>query len=196
MKSQNFPIILKRDGPNCFYCSGVFVGKIKAKLTKQEDLIREWDHLNDDETDNRVENLCFAHRKCNRAKQNDFDMKMRALEKLNENERLAEIPEVHSNTDKDTTAELDTNGVFIKIARDYLDELLNSHNGHPPIDDKLPLKTTCDILAAKGIKKTGHGSPITFRRIVDVLCSGEFEFEKFKEDGVFWIRLRYDEMMD
>ncbi len=196
MKNQKFGRIIHRDGDKCFFCPIPFVNRIKAKLTNQEDYIREWDHLNNDETDNREENLVHAHRKCNRNKKFNAEMQVKATEKLKENERLAEIPQAHSKTDKETTAETDTNAVFINIAKSYLEEMLLSHSGRPSIEDNLNLKETADILAGKGIKKCGHGSPITFRRIIDVMCSGEFSFEKYKEDGVWYIRLRYDEEME
>ena len=79
-KVKYISVIKKRDGDICFYCLRLFVPEVQRWT-------REFDHLNNDETDNRVENLVFAHRECNNKKKNYIDWQLLAQTKLQENEK-------------------------------------------------------------------------------------------------------------
>jgi len=77
-KDKKIPIIINRDGNVCIYDLEPFIEAIPG-------MRRTIDHLNDNEKDNKIENLALCHFACNQKKKNDFDMKLIALKKLNEN---------------------------------------------------------------------------------------------------------------
>jgi hypothetical protein len=52
---------------------------------------REFEHLNNDDTDHRVENLVFAHRECNNKKKKDIDWQLLAQKKLKDNEKNGHV---------------------------------------------------------------------------------------------------------
>ena len=89
-KMEWTPIVMERDylgleyeECTCFYCKQLFHADSKT-------LCREWEHLNDNDTDNRPENMVWAHAICNEEKKNNFDWKQLALDKLKENCRWAD----------------------------------------------------------------------------------------------------------
>lgn len=191
LKTKYLPIILERDGNNCFYCGGSFPNKFQE--TFQPGKTREFDHLNNNEEDNRLENLCLAHRVCNQHKINNQSWINKARKKLRENERLAQIPEAHADTDKETPTETDTNAIFAEIVRKELSDRLLPHGDNPPVETEILYKEFLDLCAAKGYKKTGHASQNTFRRIVDMFVTSEFPYMKVKNsDKKFIIILRKD----
>lgn len=186
-----YPLILKRDGNCCFYCKKEF-SKNKILLTLNPKQKRIWEHLNNKETDSRLENLVFAHEGCNEKKKTDFDMQLLADAKLADNEKDAEFTASHHNSTKATSAEMDSNSAGLNMTYDYLDEQLQSHNGNPPIETKLRIKDVCDLLAGRLFKLLGHGSQETIRRHIDILTTEDWEFFKFKEGEKWWVGLSYE----
>ena len=78
-KHKMFKYIVDRDGYLCFYC--------KKKFKSVRDPIYE--HLNNDETDDREDNLVLAHQSCNILKSTQKDKKYfnMAELKLEDNEK-------------------------------------------------------------------------------------------------------------
>lgn len=159
---------------------------------------REFDHLNNDETDNRPENLVLAHRECNNRKKTKLEWQLRAMDKLKENERSGALGEgerknlMYAGSGEGTNQEIDLNQAFNEIVYEYLGEMLFPHNGRPPMNNGINYTETLNALTSRCRKKTGHGAQTTLRRIVDSYCSTEDDFEKFISGGRKLIRVRKD----
>ena len=191
-KIHSFPLIIKRDGNICIYCEKGFT-KNRIVLTLNPSQKRVWEHLNNDEYDNRLENLAFAHEGCNYKKKTDPDMQIKAMEKLKKNEQDAELTESHLDTLKETTAEMDSNAEGLKMTLNYLREQLEPRGNNPPYESELRVKEVCDLLAGRMFKMIGHGSQESIRRHIDILTTSDWEFQKYKDEGRWYISLRFDE---
>ncbi len=196
IKRKFDPLIDDRDGKDCFYCEKPFPTKKLGILSFPIDknLSKEYDHLNNDKTDNRLENLVHAHRLCNNQKRHSNKMIMKAKAKLRDNERSAEIPVSHANTDKETATETDSNAIFCEIALKALADNLQSNDKISAKTDELMFKEFLDLISGKAYKITGHASQNTMRRIVDMFCTSEYPYVKDKNQAKrFIIRLRKED---
>src|SRR3972149_2037335 len=99
----------QRDGDVCLYC--------KKPLGPK----RVLEHLNDDRSDNRLENFCLAHQSCNIAKSFNADYQIISKEKLKENESALFIP-VEVNTDDEASTEIKINQRSSEILEQYVAE--------------------------------------------------------------------------
>lgn len=193
MKIKREPIILSRDGENCFYCEKPFPTKFLGviKFPFDRNMERVYDHLSNDPTDNRVENLVFAHSICNQQKKNNQAWINKAKTKLRDNEKSSDIPIAHAGTDKETSTETDSNNVFCEIALTSLAEYLQPNNDNPPKKQFINRKEFLDETAGKAYKVVGHASQITLARIVDMFCTKQFRYIKERDAQRKWIiRLR------
>lgn len=185
-KAKWLPYIIERDGNCCFYCDQRFINSDHRWK-------RVFDHLNNNEGDNRPENLVQAHWHCNELKKTNCDWQILAQEKLKENEKLAEslgegerkkLPQIETNT------EIDSNTEFSKITEEYLIERLFPHHGKPPLESDLDFIETLNNITLRCYRKNKHASQNTLRRIIDMFCASEDPFEKVKIEGRYKIRLR------
>ena len=158
-------------------------------------LIKEYDHLNNDQTDNRLENLVHAHRICNRQKMLNNIWIIKAKTKLRDNERSAIVlPIAHTDTDRDITVETETNNIFAVITSQTLSYYLQRDGDNPPRAEFVSEKKFLDLVTAKAYKITGHASQVTMRRVLDMFCTPEFQYVKQRDEKWHWIiRLRHDD---
>lgn len=185
-KSKWLSYLIERDGNCCFYCEQRF-------LNSDQRWERVFDHLNNREDDNRPENLVLSHWKCNEQKKSDGDMQIRAIEKLENNEHLAEslgVEERKNLVNMETNMEIDTNREFSKITEEYLIEHLFPHHGKPALETTLDYKEILDSITLRCYRKNTHASQNTIRRILDMFCSSEGNFEILKSEGRRKILLR------
>lgn len=196
LKSKYIPIIEDRDGTDCFYCEKSFPTKKLGFLSFPVDknMKRVFDHLDNDRKHNDVTNLVFAHSSCNQNKKNNQAWINKAKAKLRDNEKSADIPISHAGTDKETTTETDSNAVFCEIALVAMQEFLQPNGQTPAKTEQIMFKEFLDLLSGRAYKIVGHASQITFRRIVDMFCTAEYQYIKVKnEQKRFIIRLRKEE---
>ena len=181
LKAKYLPEIIERDGDRCFYCRG----KFHKWITKYK---REFDHLDNDQTHNDISNIVICHAKCNVEKRTSGDYQIIAKDKLNENLRSAEIQiKSHADTDKETGTEVDSNAVFYEIMKEVLKEKV----AKSMISS---LKDIVNLATARGYIQVGHCSQITMTRVLDVLTTEEFKWEKFKDEKQRWyVRERIEE---
>ena len=71
--NKYLPLILIRDGHDCLYCKRRIDG----------DFVYE--HLDDEPSNNRIENIIIAHKNCNKEKEHNKEYKKMAIEKLEAN---------------------------------------------------------------------------------------------------------------
>lgn len=173
LKQKYYPLLIIRDGYKCFYCKGDF----------SEVHLAEYDHLNNDVTDNRLENLVFCHRECNNKKKYSSDMQIMAHEKLLQNERAVFVGER-----KDEDQELSEQEIS-KINRNITKTFLLEHTSN---DEGILLSDTVNAIVDICNKNNGTGSQSAVNRYIDALCNtytGSFVKEK-NPDGKWIIRRR------
>ena len=177
---------MRRDFPYesqslCFYCEQRFI-------PSNPKYVQEWEHLNNNEEDNRPENLVWAHADCNEKKKYNTDWQILAQEKLNANvkwhdsESLGERGKI-SDIDTQPNEQIDANKTESQLAEEYLNERLLGRSGNPPSETELDFNKTKDSLTYLHYKKYEHGSQNTFDRILKMLTSDAAPFDRKKRDG-------------
>jgi len=182
-KDKAYKKIRKRDGDGCFYCKIEGLDpRFIPQLTGHE---LNFDHLNDNEMDQRVENLVFAHAMCNQKKKDKYDWKIKALEKLEENIKghSASQSESEQESERDKTrhtAELkepDINLIINKLVEAELDTKLPKHS-----NKEINYSDTLRGIHFLTIKQTGgRGSEQAVRRSMDAHCSEYSDWEDYKD---------------
>jgi len=179
----------KEDEETCFYCEQRFIQNIKKWQ-------KVWDHLNNNESDNRPENLVFAHWDCNEKKRFHGEFQIMAYDKLKENERLAleSLGGGNNSANKDVSMQpneqIDANKEATKETELYLIGRLSPQNGKPPIDNEVDFNDCADSITFRCYKKYGHGSKNTIVRILKMLTSEEAPFAREKRNGRMKIFVR------
>lgn len=151
-KKEDFPIIVQRDGYVCFYCEEEFDVNHPP----------EFDHLNNNPDDSRVENLVLAHHECNNKKKFNADWQIKAQEKLHQNERTvlaSERRQADTGTIEELTSSQAINQALVPIARQWLSE-------HLIMEQEINLKDAVNAIVNLCRKQTGFGSqPVIYRYI-------------------------------
>lgn len=152
-KLDLLPFLIERDGGFlCWYC----------KITLKDYYIYE--HLNNNREDNRSENLVFACQSCNIKKINDIDMRLRAAEKLKENEDENFVREIKIEEKQNPTTEIDINMSNYNITKQHLTEVIGT-------DDSVPFSNALNSCTFLCKEKTGHGSQQAIRNYIGGLTS-------------------------
>lgn len=187
MKAKLYPSLVHRDGDVCFYDEMPF-------RQDMEGLQRTFDHLNNDEFDNRIENLVLCHYDCNQKKKTDFDMQMKAVDKLRDNVSSASLGGRENLTTTyesvDELTEGEVNRIINKLTTTYLQERLPDKDS----DTFLSFSDTLNSITYLVQQDTkGRGSQVAVRRAIDVRCCSIGEFQISREDGKRIIRRRKSE---
>ncbi len=152
-KTEYFQLLVKRDGYRCFYCTDKFSDTHSA----------EYDHLNNNTNDSRLENIVFTHHECNNKKKFNTDLQIKAQEKLLENERTvfaSERRQADTGTTEELTSSQRINQALEPIARQWLDE-------HLLMEKEILLKDAVNAIVNLCRKQTGSGSQATIYRYID-----------------------------
>jgi hypothetical protein len=189
MKAKLYPGLVHRDGDVCFYDEMPFTQEI-------EGLQRTFDHLNNDEFDNRIENLVLCHSDCNQKKKNDYDMQLKAIEKLRINVSSGSLGGRENLTttyeSSDELTEGEVNRIINKLTTTYLQERLPDKDQ----DTFLSFSDTLNSITYLVQQDTkGRGSQVAVRRAIDVRCCSIGEFMIQREDGKRIIRRRRTEKL-
>jgi hypothetical protein len=190
-KAKWTPIILQRDfpeeqTPHCFFCKKEFIDH-------DQDYQKEWEHLNNNDADNRPENLVWAHAKCNELKKKNTEWQVLASDKLRKNVKWNSeyVGEGRRNNTAHTqiqpNEQIDANADACNEAEKYLAERLLPQMGKPAIDDKIDFNKAADVISYRCYKKQGHGSQNTMTRILKMLTCDDSLFDRVKLDGRTWI---------
>jgi len=170
-KHKMFKYLVDRDGYLCFYC--------KKKFKSVRDPIYE--HLNNDETDDREDNLVLAHQRCNVLKSTQKDKKYldMAEEKLAENEKHAgDLYVRESFLKKNSKDEASTEITISKKCFDITEKYVTDNvlaNGW------VVYKETMDSIVYLCRKKIGYGSEQQIRSHIQALTSHVAPFEITKD---------------
>ena len=161
--------LIWRDGNKCIYCK-------KSFRNSREPII---EHLNNDRSDNRRDNLAYAHQKCNVLKgtQNDGKFLEIGLLKLEENELHNYVGEsfLEKEPKKDASTEIEINHKCYEITEQYLtDKILEKV--------WIPYKGVIHNISFLAIQKTGHGSVQSIRSHLMILTSDDAPFEIMNDE--------------
>jgi len=124
------------------------------------------------------------------------EMWPKALQKLKENEKLGfeslgeREGEKKPHMQTETNMEIDTNIEFSKITNEHLVDRLDPKGGKPAAEEELNFKEALNNITYRCHNLTGHASQNTIRRILDMFCCTEGNYEKVKKNGQFVIRKR------
>lgn len=143
--------IAKQDGWGCYGCSFI---------TSLEDESVRLDHLNDDPTCDEYWNhglLCVS---CNKKKHNDYDLKIKAKEKIRENlGRVSLLAEDDTATQK-VSSEISIHKIVYRETKKYLSE-------HLAVEEKIRLNRTVNEIVFHCNEKFGCGSDSSIRRAIE-----------------------------
>ena len=156
-KKEWFEFIVKRDGYRCLYCTSPFTDTNPP----------EYEHLNNDDKDNRPENLCLAHHSCNVKKKYNADLQILARKKIQENERstfACERTLADTGTTKEMTSQQEINKTNMRITEQFLLE-------HTVNREELVLKDAVNAIVNICQKNNHTGSQAAVYRYVDSLTN-------------------------
>ena len=167
-KHRMFKYLVDRDGYLCFYC--------KKKFKSVRDPIYE--HLNDDETDDREDNLVLAHQSCNILKYTQKDKKYfnMAELKLEDNEKHLYVREsfLKKNSKDEASTEITISKKCFDITEKYVTDNVLA-NGW------VVYKETMHSIVYLCKKKIGYGSEQQIRSHILTLTSHVAPFEMIKD---------------
>ena len=167
-KRQLLTYLVERDGYHCFYC--------KKGFKSVRDPIRE--HLNDDETDDREDNLVLAHQSCNILKYTQKDKKYfnMAELKLEDNEKHLYVREsfLKKNSKDEASTEITISKKCFDITEKYVTDNVLA-NGW------VVYKETMHSIVYLCKKKIGYGSEQQIRSHILTLTSPVAPFEIIKD---------------
>lgn len=167
-KNLYFPILIERDGGFlCFFC-GIFL-QFGSFV---------FEHLNNDRSDNRIDNITLACQSCNNHKPYDQIMQEKALKKLKQNLESNFVREKISIVDsnKEASAEIEINVANSEIVEQYIAESVKA-NGSIAYGDAL----NSSVFICKS--KTGHGSQQSVRNYIAALTSVVGPFQIIRDEN-------------
>ena len=167
-KRQLLTYLVERDGYHCFYC--------KKGFKSVRDPIIE--HLNDDETDNREDNLVLAHQSCNILKYTQKDKKYfnMAELKLEDNEKHLYVREsfLKKNSKDEASTEITISKKCFDITEKYVTDNVLANSW-------VVYKETMHSIVYLCKKKIGYGSEQQIRSHILTLTSPVAPFEIIKD---------------
>ena len=167
-KRQLLTYLVERDGYHCFYC--------KKGFKSVRDPIIE--HLNDDETDDREDNVVLAHQSCNILKYTQKDKKYfnMAELKLEDNEKHLYVREsfLKKNSKDEASTEITISKKCFDITEKYVTDNVLA-NGW------VVYKETMHSIVYLCKKKIGYGSEQQIRSHIQALTSHVAPFEITKD---------------
>ena len=155
-KLEYLPTLYKKQRGKCLYC--------KEPFEQLEDAIFE--HLNNQRSDNRLENLALTHQSCNIKKATFLDYAIIANEQLrkNEDQVLSERKNTEDRTPSDASTEIQINQSNYPIVEQFLSERI-----HP--DGRIEYSDALYAAVFKCKSLTGYGSPQSVRGYIATLTS-------------------------
>ena len=167
-KRQLLTYLVERDGYHCFYCK-------KGYKSVRDPII---EHLNDDETDDREDNVVLAHQSCNILKYTQKDKKYfnMAELKLEDNEKHLYVREsfLKKNSKDEASTEITISKKCFDITEKYVTDNVLA-NGW------VVYKETMDSIVYLCRKKIGYGSEQQIRSHIQALTSHVAPFEITKD---------------
>jgi hypothetical protein len=184
-KAKFTPIIIERNYPDgaehtCIFCGQPFIDD-------DPDWRRVWEHLDNNDSNNEVWNMDWAHDRCNQIKKFSAELQIIAHDKIKINKKWisASLGGGGEKLNKETqpNEQIDANREASQITELYLIERLLPCGDRPPIDKELDYNDTKDVITYRCYKKFGHGSQNTIDRALKMMTCSESPFCRKKRDG-------------
>jgi len=156
-KKEEFPFLVGRDGYGCLYCPDPFTDTNKP----------EFDHLNNNDKDNRPENHALVHHSCNVKKKYSPELQIIAAEKLKENECSTFACEGNL-ADTGTTEQLSSQQAISKINRSMAEQWIVEHT---LMEKEVMLKDAVNAIVNLCNDNNGTGSQSAIYRYIDSLSN-------------------------
>jgi len=166
IKKEYYPLVIERDNFRCFYCSEEFSNTRRP----------EWDHLNNNPLDSRLENLALCHHECNNKKKNLTDWQIKATKKMIQNER--DVLASERIADSGTTEELTSSQAISKSVRPIALQWLEEHL---MMENEILLRDAVPAIVNLCQNMIGWGSHAAVRRYIEVWSNpynGKFTLSK------------------
>ena len=189
IKAKRTPSIIERDYPNdieytCCFCEQRFLNNtVKWKKT--------WEHLDNDETNEELWNLMWAHWDCNQKKKTCIDYQIMASNFIKKNQEWQNnfdferfLRERKIKQPKEEHTEIELNTAHFQKTVEFLAEKITDE------ESKQLLNDTIYCIAARCRKETGHGSPQAVRNYLNELCCSEGLYKIEKNSGKNYIMKR------
>lgn len=185
--AKRTPFMLERDCPNgeeqvCCFCEQRFLeGNTKWKRT--------WEHLDNDDENEELWNLAWAHHYCNEKKRHDADLQILAREIIKKNQQWEESYDFESAREKerenktDEQTEIDLNVAHRQIVSEFLAEKLSN-------DLSWEFNDAINCITLRCETQTGHGSKQSVRNYLDVQSCSEGKYLKEKIKGKTFLKRR------
>ncbi len=189
VKARRVPLLIERDYSNdeehiCCYCEQRFLNDIpKWKKT--------WEHLDNDETNEELWNLMWAHWNCNQKKKYFIDYQIMAQDLIKKNQEWQNIFDIEEflkerkikqPTEEHTEIELNT--AHFQKTTEFLAEKIPDEESEHLLNDAIY------CIAARCRKETGHGSSQAVRNYLNELCCSEQRYKIVKKSGKNYIMKR------
>ena len=169
MKGEFLDILIGRDeGYSCWYCHKPF------SLSQSKEEGHLYDHLNNNRSDNRIDNLVLCCRRCNNTKPTDFDMQILASEKLRDNEKRHYMREKTNSKSPRQDSEVQISKENYQICYRYV---LKNVDAFGEID----FKETVNSVVYQCRQNNNTGSPQSVYNYLKVICSMESPYEIVKD---------------
>ena len=166
LKKKYFPILIERDGGfSCFYCDIIL---------NYSSFIYE--HLNNDRSDNRIENIVLGCQSCNNKKPSDKTMQEKAIQKLKQNEESNFMRERKYEDLGEVSAEIEMNTKNFDIVEEYIIHEVDLRG----VLDYTTALNSCTYICKQ---KTGHGSQQSVRNYISSLTSEEAPFVVVRDEN-------------
>ena len=156
-KREYYPKKIENEGNKCLYCKGPFTDTNPP----------EWEHLNNNSNDSRLENMALSHKACNNKKKFNSDYQIIANEKLLENEKAVFACErtlADSATTKEVTSQQEINKINFKIAEQFIQE-------HTLMEGSVILRDAVNAIVAVCRDNNETGSQAAVYRYIDTIAN-------------------------
>ena len=155
-KAKEFPIHYADQKGLCLYCSKKFTETFRY----------EYDHLNNNTHDNRIENHALVCHSCNNLKKGNAEMQVIASDKLLSNEKR-EYTRERIQADTGTTKEVSSQSEINKINTQITAQFILEHT----INESVTLRDSCNAIVNICQENNGTGSQAAVYRYIDSLCN-------------------------
>lgn len=178
-KAESLDILIKRDeGYCCWYCKKPF------SLSQSIKAPHLFDHLNNNRTDNRIDNVVLCCESCNRRKVDDFDMEFLAKDKLHDNEKRDYMREKFENKTRNREdSEVRISKTNYQICYLYVIKKVDQFG-------QIDFKKTVQTVVWRCRQNNNTGSEQSVYKYLAIMCNEEAPYEIVKIDGKKVIRKR------
>lgn len=186
------PLMKLRDCPNgeectCCFCEQRFIeGHSKWRRT--------WEHLDNDDANQELWNLAWAHFYCNNIKKGNPEFQSIAFDIIQRNKKWQSTFDFESArereklSDPEEHTEIELNTAHMQETREFLAEKITDKP-----DSKYPFSDAIYCIVSRCREETGHGSPQAVRNYLKELTCSEGKYNVKKIKGVNYIVRRTGE---